>query len=138
MGDERSVNASFGLKFRCTWVFAKALVQGELREQDWVLMHHLNRMGVALTAGTQAVPGFWHLLVLLTSSVQKKQACSPQGHLCHDYYIRIRGFISTGLIALPDIRHLYSRIKTLVWSSRAKHYSTRLSAISWHSNTLKC
>ena len=56
------------------WVFAKALVQGEPKEKDWVLMHHLNRMNVVSTAVTQAVTRFWQILVLLISSTDEKQA----------------------------------------------------------------
>lgn len=118
MGDKWGANGSLGQKFICLWVFAKALVQGEPKEWDWVLVHHINRMDVASTAVTQGGTRFWHL-VLLISSTDEKQACFSWGPLLHGYYIRI---ISIGLIALSDMRHSYSRITAFVWSSCAEHY----------------
>ena len=62
------------------WAFAKTLVQGDPKEEAWVLVYHLNRMDIAPAAGTQAVTRFWHLLVLLTSSIHEKQAYPSQDH----------------------------------------------------------
>ena len=114
------------------WVFAKALVQGEPKERDWVLVHHLNRMNVASTAVTWAETRFWHLLGLLISSFDEKQAYFSWGCVHCGSYIRIWGFISAGLIALSNMRYLYLRftINAFVWSSCAEHYKAVCN--SWH------
>lgn len=40
------------LEFSCLWVLAKALVRGELKGQDWVLVDRPNTMSRASSAGT--------------------------------------------------------------------------------------
>lgn len=125
MGDKWGANGSLGQKFICLWVFAKALVQGEPKEWDWVLVHHINRMDVASTAVTQGGTRFWHL-VLLISSTDEKQACfsSESSALAWLPYL-------IWDIHIQELQHLCGQVVQSI---------TRLSAISWHPtlHILKC
>lgn len=86
-------------------------------------------------AVTKATIRSQHLLACLTNSVHQGHACSSWGHLHHGYHTGIRGFVSSGSIALSDVRRLYSRIKRFVWSSCTEHYKAVSDFLAPQTNT---
>lgn len=91
-----------GLQFRCMWVFAKVLFQGEPKPQNWV--YCLNRVGETPTIVTQATSRFQRLLVSPpTPSIRNRP--TPSEAFATVAVTGIRDLVSSDLTALSDKRH---------------------------------
>ena len=117
-GDKWGANGSLGLQFRCMWVFAKALFQGELEPQNWVLVCCLNSGHNTQLQYRRKVPA--PSSAPTDSSIWNRP--SPHEAFATVAVTGIRDLVSSDLIALSDKRHQYSRIRWFVSSSGAEHY----------------